>query len=132
MSEVATHCPYIGLKQNRAIRFSTPTAEHRCYISGDAMDIPVDQASYCLTQFHTQCPLYMGSLAQHNNGGRRAAPPHDRAPQPRLRHRSMPMLPLPSRMTKSGTNRHGSAAPLHRCIGAAVESRLRSMASSSG
>ncbi|RLT33772.1 MAG: hypothetical protein DWI55_01815 [Chloroflexi bacterium] len=66
MSEVATHCPYIGLKQNRAIRFSTSTAEHRCYISGDAMDIPVDQASYCLTQFHTQCPLYMGSVASHN------------------------------------------------------------------
>jgi spore germination protein GerM len=27
------------------------------------MDIPVDQASYCLSQFHTQCPLYMGSSA---------------------------------------------------------------------
>ncbi|MFM2032896.1 MAG: hypothetical protein RLZZ297_1661 [Chloroflexota bacterium] len=83
MSEVATHCPYIGLKQNRAIRFSTPTAEHRCYISGDAMDIPVDQASYCLTQFHTQCPLYMGSLAQHNNGGaprRPATRPRTAAP----------------------------------------------------
>ena len=75
MSEVATHCPYIGLKQNRAIRFSTATAEHRCYISGDAMDIPVDQASYCLTQFHTQCPLYMGSVASHNRGASTRKPP---------------------------------------------------------
>ena len=83
MSEVATHCPYIGLKQNRAIRFSTSTAEHRCYISGDAMDIPVDQASYCLTQFHTQCPLYMGSVAAHNrapasSGASRKAPSRER------------------------------------------------------
>lgn len=61
MSDGAKHCPYVGLKQNRSIQFSTPTAEHRCYVSGDAMDIPVDQASYCLSQFHTQCPLYMGS-----------------------------------------------------------------------
>ena len=63
MSDGAKHCPYVGLKQNRSIQFSTPTAEHRCYVSGDAMDIPVDQASYCLSQFHTQCPLYMGSSA---------------------------------------------------------------------
>jgi spore germination protein GerM len=63
MSDGAKHCPYVGLKQNRSIQFSTPTAEHRCYVSGDAMEIPVDQASYCLSQFHTQCPLYMGSSA---------------------------------------------------------------------
>ena len=63
MSDGAKHCPYVGLKQNRSIQFSTPTVEHRCYVSGDAMDIPVDQASYCLSQFHTQCPLYMGSSA---------------------------------------------------------------------
>lgn len=66
MSEGATHCPYIGLKQNRAIRFSTPTAEHRCYINGEATEVPVDQASYCLSPFHTQCPLYMGSLGAQN------------------------------------------------------------------
>ena len=63
MSDGAKHCPYVGLKQNRSIQFSTPTAEHRCYVSGDALEIPVDQASYCLSQFHTQCPLYMGSSA---------------------------------------------------------------------
>ena len=63
MSDGAKHCPYVGLKQNRSIQFSTPTVEHRCYVSGDALDIPVDQASYCLSQFHTQCPLYMGSSA---------------------------------------------------------------------
>lgn len=63
MSNGVTHCPYVGLRQNKAIQFSTPTAEHRCYVSGDALDIPVDQASYCLSQFHTQCPLYMGSLS---------------------------------------------------------------------
>ena len=63
MSEGATHCPYIGLKQNRAIRFSTPIAEHRCYINGEATEIPVDQSSYCLSQFQTQGPLYMGSVA---------------------------------------------------------------------
>lgn len=66
MSEGAPHCPFIGLKQNRAIRFSTPTAEHRCYINGEATEVPVDQASYCLSPFHTQCPLYMGSLGAQN------------------------------------------------------------------
>lgn len=62
MPERKPHCPYVGLRQNRAVRFSTPSAEHRCHVSGDAMQIPVDQASYCLSQFHTQCPLYMGSV----------------------------------------------------------------------
>ncbi|NWG19845.1 MAG: GerMN domain-containing protein [Chloroflexi bacterium] len=54
------YCPYLGLKQNRAIRFSSPTPEHRCYVSGEAIEIPVDQASFCLARNHVQCPLYMG------------------------------------------------------------------------
>ncbi|KPV49512.1 hypothetical protein SE17_32205, partial [Kouleothrix aurantiaca] len=60
MAEPTGHCPYLGLKQNRAIRFASPTAEHRCYISGEPLDIPVDQSTYCLSQGHLQCPLYMG------------------------------------------------------------------------
>lgn len=60
MVEPSGHCPYLGLKQNRAIRFASPTAEHRCYVTGEAQDIPVDQASYCLSQGHVNCPLYMG------------------------------------------------------------------------
>lgn len=64
MIEPTGHCPYLGLKQNRAIRFSSPTPEHRCYFGGEPSDIPVDQSSYCLSQGHIQCPLYMGlSLA---------------------------------------------------------------------
>src|SRR5215212_10253708 len=54
------HCPYLGLKQNRAIRFASPTPEHRCYVSGEPLEIPVDQSSYCLAQGHIHCPLYMG------------------------------------------------------------------------
>src|SRR5512138_5085 len=60
MVEPTGHCPYLGLKQNRAIRFASPTPEHRCYISGEPLEIPVDQASYCLSQGHIHCPLYMG------------------------------------------------------------------------
>lgn len=60
MVEQSDHCPHLGLKQNRAIRFATPTPEHRCYITGDAQDIPVDQANYCLSKGHVNCPLYMG------------------------------------------------------------------------
>ena len=60
MAEPTGHCPYLGLKQNRAIRFASPTAEHRCYISGEPLEIPVDQTTYCLSQGHLQCPLYMG------------------------------------------------------------------------
>src|ERR1044071_3654610 len=60
MVEPTGHCPYLGLKQNRAIRFASPTPEHRCYVSGEPLDIPVDQASYCLSQGHVHCPLYMG------------------------------------------------------------------------
>lgn len=60
MSEPSNHCPFVGLKQNRAIRFASPTPEHRCYVNGEPIGIPVDQASYCLSKGHTQCPLYMG------------------------------------------------------------------------
>ncbi len=58
--EPTGHCPYVGLKQNRAIRFSSPTPEHRCYVEGDPIEIPVDQVGFCLSRNHTQCPLYMG------------------------------------------------------------------------
>lgn len=60
MVEPTGHCPYLGLKQNRAIRFSSPTPEHRCYVGGEPIEIPVDQASYCLSRGHVGCPLYMG------------------------------------------------------------------------
>src|SRR3954467_15295453 len=60
MTEPNGPCPSLGLKQNRAIRFASPTPEHRCYVSGEPLEIPVDQASYCLSQGHVHCPLYMG------------------------------------------------------------------------
>ncbi|MDQ2997692.1 MAG: hypothetical protein M3R61_11625, partial [Chloroflexota bacterium] len=60
MTELNGHCPYLGLKQNRAIRFASPTPEHRCFVSGEPLEIPVDQSSYCLAQGHVHCPLYMG------------------------------------------------------------------------
>jgi len=60
MIEPTGHCPYLGLKQNRAIRFASPTPEHRCYVTGDPQEIPVDQATRCLSSGHVQCPLYMG------------------------------------------------------------------------
>jgi spore germination protein GerM len=60
MVEPSGHCPHLGLKQNRAIRFASPTPEHRCYVTGEAQDIPVEQAQYCLSQGHINCPLYMG------------------------------------------------------------------------
>lgn len=60
MVEPTGHCPYLGLKQNRAIRFASPTPEHRCYVSGEPFEIPVDQVSYCLSPNHMHCPLYMG------------------------------------------------------------------------
>ncbi len=60
--EPSGHCPYLGLKQNRAIRFASPTQEHRCYVSGEPIDIPVDQSSYCLSPGHVYCPLYTGSI----------------------------------------------------------------------
>lgn len=72
MPERKPHCPYVGLRQNRAVRFSTPSAEHRCHVSGEAMQIPVDQSSYCLSQFHTQCPLYMGSVNAPKDDDERA------------------------------------------------------------
>ncbi len=58
--EPVHHCPYVGLKQNRAIRFASPTSEHRCYITGEAHDIPVPQAAFCLSSNHVRCPLYTG------------------------------------------------------------------------
>jgi len=64
-----THCPYLGLRQNRAIRFAAPTAEHRCYKSGDAQEIPVDQRGYCLSVNHLSCPLYTGEWGATTSGG---------------------------------------------------------------
>ncbi len=67
MTEPNSHCPYLGLKQNRAIRFAAPTPEHRCFVSGEPLEIPVDQASYCLAQGHVHCPLYMGLTVPTTN-----------------------------------------------------------------
>ncbi|WP_298490473.1 hypothetical protein [uncultured Chloroflexus sp.] len=64
MVEPSGHCPYLGLKQNQAIRFASPTPEHRCYAAGQAQDIPQIepdyQVRYCLSASHVRCPLYMG------------------------------------------------------------------------
>ncbi|WP_298821064.1 hypothetical protein [uncultured Chloroflexus sp.] len=64
MVEPSGHCPYLGLKQNQAIRFASPTPEHRCYAAGQAQEIPqVEpdyQIRYCLSASHVRCPLYMG------------------------------------------------------------------------
>lgn len=60
MTDPSGHCPYIGLKHNQSIRFASPTSEHRCYLSGEPLNIPVDQASFCLSPNHVHCPLYMG------------------------------------------------------------------------
>ncbi|HSH83023.1 MAG TPA: hypothetical protein VLA19_31205 [Herpetosiphonaceae bacterium] len=54
------HCPFLGLRQNRAIRFAAPTPEHRCFRSGAPVEIPVDQRGYCLSPNHRTCPLYTG------------------------------------------------------------------------
>ncbi len=65
MVEPTGHCPYLGLKQNQAIRFASPTPEHRCYSAGQAQEIPSFepnyQSSYCLSPNHIKCPLYTGS-----------------------------------------------------------------------
>ena len=60
MVEPSGHCPYLGLKQNQAIRFASPTTEHRCYVSGQGQEIPVRQGEYCLSPGHINCPLYIG------------------------------------------------------------------------
>lgn len=67
------HCPYLGLRQNRAIRFAAPTAEHRCYVAGDAQEIPVDQRAYCLSGNHRTCPLYTGEWGATTSGAVGAA-----------------------------------------------------------
>lgn len=64
-----SHCPYLGLRQNRAIRFASPTAEHRCYVNGEAQDIPVDQRTHCLSINHRACPLYTGEWSATTAGG---------------------------------------------------------------
>lgn len=64
MLEPTEHCPYLGLKQNRAIRFASPTPEHRCYATGQAQEIPPHlpnyQRTFCLSSDHVRCPLYTG------------------------------------------------------------------------
>lgn len=62
------HCPYLGLRQNRAIRFAAPTSEHRCYVTGEAQDIPVDQRTHCLSVNHRACPLYTGEWSATTAG----------------------------------------------------------------
>jgi hypothetical protein len=64
MVEPSGHCPYLGLKQNQAIRFASPTPEHRCYVSGVAHEIPLvpadHQTRFCLSSAYANCPLYTG------------------------------------------------------------------------
>lgn len=65
MLEPTGHCPYLGLKQNQAIRFASPTPEHRCYATGQAQEIPSApleyQLTFCLSANHVRCPLYTGT-----------------------------------------------------------------------
>ena len=81
MGDPAPHCPFLGLKQNRAIRFASPTPAHRCYLGGDAVEIPVDQRAFCLSaQFH-RCPLYEGMRVSATERGAEAdARPRAAAP----------------------------------------------------
>ncbi len=66
MLEPTGHCPYLGLKQNQAIRFASPTPEHRCYATGQAQEIPSTppeyQINFCLSADHIRCPLYTGMV----------------------------------------------------------------------
>lgn len=66
MFEPGAHCPYLGLKQNQAIRFASPTPEHRCYATGQAQEIPSSppeyQSDFCLSANHVRCPLYTGRV----------------------------------------------------------------------
>lgn len=54
------HCPHLGLKHTRSIRFSSPTPEHRCYIFGEPQPIYVDQRTYCLGDRYPECPRFAG------------------------------------------------------------------------
>ncbi len=74
MVQPSEHCPHLGLKQNRAIRFASPTAEHRCYVNGAPQDIPVEQANYCLCANYVNCPLYMGLSVPSTIAGNPPAP----------------------------------------------------------
>jgi hypothetical protein len=53
------HCPYLGLKRNRNKQLTFPSADHRCYVSHQALEIPVNQAENCLSSTYYRCPLYM-------------------------------------------------------------------------
>lgn len=57
------HCPHLGLKHTRSIRFSSPTPEHRCYIFGEPLEIQVDQREYCLGDRYPECPRFAGQEA---------------------------------------------------------------------
>lgn len=54
------HCPHLGLKHTRSIRFSSPTPEHRCYIFGEPQPIYVDQRTFCLGERYPECPRFAG------------------------------------------------------------------------
>ena len=53
-------CPYLSLKRKRGTRLEVPSRDHRCYSSGEPLDIPLSQEEYCLSSYHTHCPLYSG------------------------------------------------------------------------
>lgn len=57
------HCPHLGLKHTRSIRFSSPTPEHRCYIFGEPLEIQIDQREYCLGERYPECPRFAGQEA---------------------------------------------------------------------
>jgi len=60
MESRSRHCPHLGLKHTRSIRFSSPTPEHRSYIFGEPQPIYVDQRTYCLGERYPECPRFAG------------------------------------------------------------------------
>ncbi len=82
----ARTCPFLGLRHTRNIRFSSPTPEHRCYVSGEAQEVDAGhQEQFCLSSRYEACPLYrrfVGSREEEAAAEGEKAPP---SPPPRPR-----------------------------------------------
>ena len=53
-------CPFLGLADDRASRFSYPEVAHRCFAAGHPTSVSTEhQSAFCFAQRYPACPRFV-------------------------------------------------------------------------
>ena len=62
-------CPFLGLPDDPATRFSFPSTDHRCWAAGRPRSVDVaHQGVYCLSATHPECSRYKDAVTAGHPG----------------------------------------------------------------